>query len=58
MKSEKVILSPSMLSCNFARLEEDILKAEKAGCEYLHLDVMDGDIRSEYQLWSLRYFLG
>lgn len=42
MKSEKVILSPSMLSCNFARLEEDILKAEKAGCEYLHLDVMDG----------------
>ena len=31
-----------MLSCNFAHLEEDIQKAEKAGCEYLHLDVMDG----------------
>ena len=42
MKSNKVILSPSMLSCNFAHLEEDIQKAEKAGCEYLHLDVMDG----------------
>ena len=37
------ILAPSILSANFARLEEDIKKAEKAGAQYLHFDVMDGD---------------
>lgn len=31
-----------MLSCDFSNLEKDISAAEKAGVEYLHLDVMDG----------------
>ena len=35
-------LAPSILSADFARLLEDIKKVEKAGCEYLHIDVMDG----------------
>lgn len=35
-------LAPSILSANFANLLEDCKKVEKAGCEYLHLDVMDG----------------
>ena len=35
-------LSPSILSADFARLLEDVKKVEKAGCEYLHIDVMDG----------------
>lgn len=35
-------LAPSILSANFATLLEDCKKVEKAGCEYLHLDVMDG----------------
>lgn len=35
-------LAPSILSANFARLLEDVKKVEKAGCEYLHIDVMDG----------------
>ena len=34
-------LAPSILSADFARLE-DVKKVEKAGCEYLHIDVMDG----------------
>lgn len=37
-----VKLAPSILSANFARLLEDCKKVEEAGCEYLHLDVMDG----------------
>jgi ribulose-phosphate 3-epimerase len=35
-------LSPSVLACDFCNLGRDVEKAEKAGVEYLHLDVMDG----------------
>ncbi len=35
-------LAPSILSADFAALGEDIRKAEEAGAEYLHIDVMDG----------------
>lgn len=35
-------LAPSILSANFAELLADCKKAQDAGCEYLHLDVMDG----------------
>lgn len=35
-------LAPSLLSADFANLLADIKKAEEAGVEYLHIDVMDG----------------
>ena len=35
-------LSPSILSCDFSILGEQIQTAEKAGAEYMHIDVMDG----------------
>lgn len=35
-------MAPSILSADFARLLEDVKKVEEAGCEYLHIDVMDG----------------
>lgn len=35
-------ISPSILSCDFSRLGQDVEKAEKGGAEYLHIDVMDG----------------
>ena len=35
-------LAPSILSADFARLLEDVKKVENAGCQYLHIDVMDG----------------
>ena len=35
-------LAPSILSADFARLLEDVKKVENSGCEYLHIDVMDG----------------
>ncbi len=35
-------LSPSILSANFVRLEEEIKILEREGIEYVHIDVMDG----------------
>lgn len=35
-------IAPSILSANFAALQDDVGAVEKAGAEYLHIDVMDG----------------
>lgn len=35
-------LSPSILSADFSRLGEQIALADRAGAQYLHIDVMDG----------------
>ncbi|MCR5814085.1 MAG: ribulose-phosphate 3-epimerase [Desulfovibrio sp.] len=37
-----MILSPSLLSANFAELGRELQDLEKAGLGWLHLDVMDG----------------
>lgn len=36
------ILSPSILSADFAKLGEQIQAVDKAGAQYIHIDVMDG----------------
>ena len=38
----KVFIAPSLLSANFAHLADEIREVEKAGCDALHVDVMDG----------------
>ena len=38
----KNIASASILSADFCNLGKDIARAEGAGCEYIHFDVMDG----------------
>jgi len=42
MKNDVVKLAPSILAADFARLGEQVLEAESAGADRIHVDVMDG----------------
>ena len=38
----KIKVAPSILSCDFSRLAEEVKAVERAGADFLHVDVMDG----------------
>lgn len=41
MSSSRIVLLPSLLSCDFARLGEELAACKVAGAQQVHVDVMD-----------------
>jgi ribulose-phosphate 3-epimerase len=44
MSSKPIIIAPSVFACDFSKIGEEIIRTEKAGADWFHVDIMDGHL--------------
>ena len=42
MKKNNILISPSILAADFSMLGQEVTNIDKAGADWIHLDIMDG----------------